>query len=292
MLNAPALIVRHRPKTLVTGVLLACLMAIAAIAASIRLYLADAALAIVLAPQIFTLVTAGLLKLAYDRWATSLVCLRVSAEGLVLPGLSARRIPWIDVHSVRCISCTPTPEHATMPRQYLLLEADVPAVSRSQPGLLWWRTQQLVLDVSELDTSKDVILEAMYRYNPAAIADAEVARAQTAAPKSNVVRPRLPLTETITFGAQSIRAEAASLLADCRQLWSAAVAARRRLARQVRREARLIMLGAVIVQRTTASYAQRLALILRDLTMTNLARGHRTVRVAAVGIRHRFVRSV
>ena len=295
MLNAPALIVRHRPKTLVIGVLLACLMAIASIAVSIGFHLADAALAIVLAPQIFTFITAGLLKLAYDRWATSLVCLRVSAEGLVLPGLSARRIPWIDVHSVRCISCTPTPEHATTPRQYLLLEADVPAVSRSQPGLLWWRTQQLVLDVSDLDTSKDVILEAMYRYNPAAIADAEVARAQTAAlaaAKSNAAHPRLPMAEAIRFGAQCIRAEAASLLADCGQMWSTAAAAWHRLARRVRRETRLTMLGATIVQRTTASYAQRLALILRDMAMANIARGHRTVRVAAVGIRHRFVRSV
>ena len=97
MLNAPALIVRHRHQPLVIGVLLACLMAIASIAVSIGLHPADAALAIVLAPQIFTFITAGLLKLAYDRWATSLVCLRVSAEGLVLPGLSARRIPWIDV---------------------------------------------------------------------------------------------------------------------------------------------------------------------------------------------------
>jgi hypothetical protein len=295
MRNAPPLIVRHRHLPLVIGVLLACLMAIASIAVSIGLHLADAALAIVLAPQIFTLISVGLLKLAYDRWATVLVCLRVSAEGLVLPGMSTRRIPWIDVHSVRCISCTPTREHATRPRQYLLLEADVPAVSRSQPGLLWWRTQQVVFDVSELDTSKDVILEAIYRYNPAAIADAEVARAQTAAPaaaKSKGAHPRLPMVETIAFGVQSIRAKSASLLADCRPMWFAAAATWHRLARQVRREARLTMLGATIVQRTTVSHAQRLALILRDMAMENIARGHRTVREAAVVIRHRFVRSV
>ena len=164
-----------------------------------------------------------------------------------------------------------------------------------RPGLLWWRTQQLVLDVSELDTRKEVILEAMYRYNPAAVADAEVAtRANCGASsaQTHAARPRLPMAETITFGAQCIRAEAASLLADCRQMWSAAVAAWHRLAPRVRREARLVMLGAAIVQRTTARYAQQLALILRDMATANLARGHRGVRVAAVVIRHRFVRSV
>ena len=292
MLNAPALIVRHRRMTLVIGVRLACLMAIASIGVSIQLHLADAALAIVLAPQIFSLIAVGLLKLAYDRWATSTVCLCISAEGLVLPGMSARRIPWIDVRSVRCISSIPTPEHATRPRQYLLLDADVPAVSRSRPGLLWWRAQMLVLDVGELDTHKDVILEAFYRYNPAAVADAEVGRAQPAAAKTHAARPRLPMTETLRFGAQCIRAEAASLLAGCGELRSAAVAAWHRLAPRVRREARLVVLGAAIVQRTTASYAQGLALTLRDMMMTNLARGHRGVRVVAVVIRHRFVGSL
>jgi len=278
--------------TLVIGILLACLMAIASIAVSIQLHHADAALAVVLAPQIFFLIAVAFLKLAYDRWAISTVCLCISADGLLLPGMSTRRIPWIDVRSVRCISSTPTPEHATRPRQYLLLEADVPAVSRNRPGLLWWRTQLVVFDVSQLDTSKDVILEAFYRYHPAAVADAEVARAQTAGAKSNAERPRLPMAETIRFGAQCIRANTASLLADCREMWSAVAAAWHRLVPHVRREARLVMLGAAIVQRTTASYAQRLALTLRDMTMTNLARGHRGVRVAAAVIRHRFVRSV
>ena len=168
----------------------------------------------------------------------------------------------------------------------------MPAVSRNRPGLLWWRAQVLVLDVSQLDTRKDVILEAVYRYNPAAVADAEVGRAQTAAAKTHAARLHLPMIETLRFGAQCIRAEVASLLADCVELRSAAVAAWHRLAPHVRREARLVMLGAAIVQRTTASYAQRLAATLRDMTMTNLARGHRGVRVAAVVIRHRFVRSV
>jgi hypothetical protein len=294
MLNAPALIVRHRRSTLVIGVLLACLMAIASIGVSIELYRSEAALAVVLAPQVFVLIAAGMLKLAYDRWATSLVCLRVSPEGLSLPGMAARRIPWMDVRSVRCIACRPTPEHASRPRQYLLFEVNMPTVSRTgRPGFLWWRAQLLVLDVSELDTSKDVILEAVYRYHPAAVADAEVGRAQpAAAAKSNVARLHLPMPETLRFGAQCIRVEAASLIADCRELWSAAVATWHRLAPQVRREMRLLMLGAAIVQRTTASYAQWLALTLRDMAMANLARGHRGVRVAAVVIRHRFVRSV
>lgn len=291
MLNAPELVVRHRRVTLVIGVLLACLMAIASIAVSIELYLADAALAIVLAPQIFFLIAVGFLKLAYDAWATSTVCLCISAEGLSLPGMTTRRIPWIDVRSLRCISSTPTPEHATRPQQYLLLEADVPAVSRNRPGFLWWRTQLLVLDVSLLDTRKDVILEAVYRYNPAAVAAVDVGRAQTAS-TSDAARLHLPMIETLRFGVQCIRAEAAALLADCNEMWSATVVAWHRLAPQVRREARLVMLGAAIVQRTATYHVQRLALMLRDMTMTHLARGHRTARVAAVVIRHRFVRSV
>jgi len=291
MRKAPALIVRHRRMTLVIGVLLACLMVIAAICVSIGLYLADATLAIVLVPQIFVLIAVGLLKLAYDRWATSTVCLCVSADGLLLPGMSTRRIPWIDVRSVRCISSTPTPEHATKPRHYLLLEADVPAVSRSQPGLLWWRAQQLVFDVSQLDASRDAILEAFYRFHPAAVADAEVASAQTAAAKSDGERPRLPMAATIRLCAQHIRAKSAPLLA-AQDMWSDAVVTWHRLALQVRREAQLVMLGAAIVRRTTVSYAQRLVRIARDVTLTNLARGQRSARVAAVAVRHRFVRSV
>ena len=287
---APALIVRHRRSTLVIGVLLACLMAIVSIGVSIELYRAEAALAIVLAPQIFVLAAAGLLKLAYDRWATSLVCLRVAREGLSLPGLAARRIPWTDVRSVRCIACRPTPEHAGRPRQYLLFEVNMPTLSRiGQPGFLWWRAQLLVLDVSELDTSKDVILESVYRYHPAAVADAEVGRAKAARPAA--ARLHLPMIETFRFGAQCIRAEAAALRADCGELWSAAVATWRRIAPHLRREARLLMLGAAIVQRSAASHAQWLALTLRDMTMTHLARGQRSVRVAAVSIRHRFIRS-
>jgi hypothetical protein len=293
MLDAPALIVRHRRYTLVVGILLTCLMAIASIALSIEFHRADAALAIVLAPQVFLVIAAALLKLAYHRWATSLVCLRVSAEGLWLPGMSARRIPWADVRSVRCIECRPTPEHAARPRQYLLFEVNMPTISRiGRPGFLWWRAQELVLDVGELDTSKDAILEAVYLYYPAAVADAKVARRQPAVSKSEGVRLRLPIPATVRFCAACVRVEAASLLADCRKMWSAASAAWHRLAPLVRREARLVMLGAAIAHRVTVYHAQCLAAMLRDMTMTNLARGHRTVRVAAVVIRHRFVRSV
>jgi hypothetical protein len=293
MNKAPVLIVRHRRSTLVIGVLLACLMAIASIAVSIELYRAEASLAIALAPQIFVLIAAGMLKLAYDRWATSLMCLRVSADGLWLPGMAARRIPWTDVRSVRCIACRPTIEHVTRPRQYLLFEVNMPTVSRvGQPGFLWWRAQLLVLDVNELDTAKDVILDAVYRCHPAAVADADVGRTQIAAAKSRAVRLHLPMADTFRFGAQCIRAEAATLLADCRDMFAAAVATWHRLAPHVRREMRLLQIGAAILQRSAAAHAQQLAQTLRDMTLTNLARGHRTVRVAAVVIRHRFVRSV
>jgi hypothetical protein len=292
MLNAPALIVRHRRYTLVIGILLTCLMAVASIALSLALHRAGAALAVFLAPLIFVLMAAGLLRLAYDRWSKSLVSLRVAAEGLSLPGLSARRIPWTDVRSVRCIDCRPTAEHGGRTRQYLLFEVNMPTISRiGRPGFLWWRAQELVLDVGELDTSKDVILEAVYRFYPAAVADAEVGRKPVEANKSQGVRLRLPIPAAIRFCAQCIRAEAASLLADCKVMWSAAAAAWHRLAPKVRREARLVMLGAAIAQRITIHHAQSLAAMLRDVAMPHLERGHRTVRVAAIVIRHRLVRS-
>ena len=211
-----------------------------------------------------------MIKLAYDRWATSLVCLRVSAEGLSLPGMAARRIPWTDVRSVRGISCSPTPEHAMTPRQYLLFEVGRAGGQPSaSPGSLWWRAHLFVLDVSELDTRKDVILDAVYRYNPAAVADADVARAQTAAPAAPNPMPRARACRwprRSAFGAQCIRAEAAALLADCSEMWPAAVAAWHRLAPRVRREARTALGAAIALQRSTAAHAQQLAQTLRDMT--------------------------
>jgi hypothetical protein len=245
----------------------------------------------VLAPQIFVLIAAGLLKLAYQRWATSLVCLRVSRDGLSLPGIAARRIPWADVRSVRSVACTPTPDHTSQPRQYLLFEVNMPTVSRvGQPAFLWWRAQLLVLDVRDLDVGKDAILDAVYRYHPAAVADAEVGRT-FAASRSAVARVQVPGIESLRFAAQCIRAETVSLLADCGELRAAAVAAWHRAAPHVRREVRLLMLGAAILRRSAAVHVQWLTLTLRDMATANIARGHRTVRVAAVVIRHRFVRS-
>ena len=137
MNHAPALIVRHRRFTLVIGVLLACLMAVAAMGVSIELHRAHAALALVLVPQIFVLVAAGMIKLAYDRWATSLVCLSVSAEGLSLPGVATRPIPWTAVRSVRGICCNPTPEHAITPRHYMLFDVETPAnFGIDRPGIV------------------------------------------------------------------------------------------------------------------------------------------------------------
>ena len=111
MLKAPALIVRHRRFTLVVGVLLACLMAIASIGVSIELYRADAATVLVLAPQVFVLIAAGLLKLAYDRWATSLVCLSHIGRGAV----AARHV------------CAPHPVDSRQERAQHLLQPDARA---------------------------------------------------------------------------------------------------------------------------------------------------------------------
>ena len=52
------------------------------------LFRAHAAIALVLVPQIFVLIAAGMLRFAYDRWATWLVCLSVSVAGLSLPGVT------------------------------------------------------------------------------------------------------------------------------------------------------------------------------------------------------------
>ena len=203
MNHAPALIVRHRRFTLVIGVLLACLMAIAAMGVSIELHRAHAALALVLAPQIFVLVAAAMIKLAYDRWATSLVCLSISAEGLALPGIATRPIPWTAIRAVRGICCNPTPEHAITPRHYLLFDVETPAnFGIDRPGIVRRHVAPLpagaplvTLDISELDTSKEAILDAVRRFHPAAVADAEARRSNHPAAGANYGSIRIPSIE-------------------------------------------------------------------------------------------------
>jgi hypothetical protein len=177
MQNSPALIVRHRPSTLLIGILLACAMAIAAIGVSIELHQAEAAFSLVLAPLVFVLIAAGMLRLAYERWATSMVCLAASAEGLSLPGTSARLIPWNAVRSVRNICCSLTAEYAAKPRQYLLFEIEAaPARGIGRSATVQSYAPLVVLDVSEVDTSKDVILDAVRRFRSVAVANTNLGR--------------------------------------------------------------------------------------------------------------------
>ena len=271
MLNAPALIVRRRSPTLVIGVLLTCLMAIAAIGVSLELFRAHAAIALVLVPQIFVLIAAGMLRLAYDRWATSLVCLSVSVAGLSLPGVTRRPIPWTGLRRVRCICSNPTPEHAATPRYYLLFDVETPAVRGSGPSVIVRRHARLVvLDVSELDTSKDVILGTLRRYYPAAV-DPDLLTWQ---------------------GSQEVRFQPASRPARADEIWIAILARWHRRATRFRIRTQVLVNAAVALQRTTLTHLQRSTLQLRDTTVTSLARGQRMVRVTAIGVRYRFVRSL
>ena len=300
MNHAPALIVRHRRFTLVIGALLACLMAIAAVGVSIELHRAHAGLTLVLLPQMFVLVAAGMIKLAYDRWATSLVCLSVSEEGLSLPGVATRPIPWTAVRSVRGICCNPTPDHAITPRHYMLFEVETPAVfGIDRPGIVRRHVAPLpagaplvTLDISELDTSKEAILDAVRRFHPAAVADADARRSNHPAAGANDGSIRFPTVEEITDGAQRLYNGATALLARRGEVWPAAVAEWQRLAPRARREARSLMVAAVALQRSTAVHVRQRALRWRDTTAAHLVRGQQIMLAAALGIRHRFDRSV
>ena len=300
MNHAPALIVRHRRFTLVIGVLLACLMAIAAMGVSIELHRAHAELALVLLPQIFVLVASGMIKLAYDRWATSLVCLSISAEGLALPGIATRPIPWTVIRSVRGICCNPTPEHAITPRHYMLFDVETPALfGIDRPGIVRRHEAPLpagaplvTLDISELDTSKEAILDAVRRFHPAAVADADARRSNHPAAGANDVSIRFPSVQEITVGAQRLSDGATALLARRNEVWPAAVAEWNRLAPRARNETRRLMVAAVALQRTTVAQVQLRALTLRDVAAAHLARGQQVVHAAALGLRHRFDRSV
>jgi hypothetical protein len=130
-----------------------------------------------------------------------------------------------------------------------------------------------VLDVSEIDTGKDVILDAVRRFRAAAVADADLVREIRRVGSPAGVRIGLSSLELAWLGARRLCVGAtplASLLGDAHTL-IAAVAA---------------------LQRTTVAYLQQYARTLRDTAMTRFARGHRFVRVTAIGVRHRLVRSL
>jgi hypothetical protein len=269
MQNAPTLIVRHRRSTLVIGILLACAMAIAAIGVSIELQQAEAAISLVLAPLVFVAIAAGMLRLAYERWATSMVCLAASHEGLSLPGTSARLIPWSAVRSVRNICCSLTAEYAAEPRQYLLFEIEAaPArgIGRSYAPLV-------VLDVSDVDTSKDVILEAVRRFRSASAVNANLGRTMRPA-QAAAARIGLSPLELAWLGARRLSVGAAPLAAS------------------VLADARTLVAAASALQRTMIAHLQHHARALRCIAMTRYARGQRFVRVTAIGVRHRLVRSL
>jgi hypothetical protein len=275
MHNAPILIVRHRRSTLVVGILLACVMAVAAIGVSIELHWAEAAFALVLAPLVFVLVAVGMLRLAYERWATSLVCLSVSAEGLSLPGTASGPIPWRAVRSVRGICCSLTSEYAATPSQYLLFEIDAPTGSSiGRSATLRSDSPLVVLDVSAIDTSKDVILDAVRRYRPAAVADIDLGQEIRPAAVPAAGRVGLSPLELAWLGARRLSVGAAPLAAS------------------VLSDARTLIAAAAALQRTTIARLQQYARALRYIAMTRFARGHRLVRVTAIGVRHRLVRSL
>jgi hypothetical protein len=275
MQNSPALIVRHRRSTLLIGILLACAMAIAAIGVSIELHQAEAAFSLVLAPLVFVLIAAGMLRLAYERWATSMVCLAASAEGLSLPGTSARLIPWNAVRSVRNICCSLTAEYAAEPRQYLLFEIEAaPARGIGRSATVQSYAPLVVLDVSEVDTSKDVILDAVRRFRSVAVANTNLGRETRPANVPAAARLGLSPLELAWLGARRLSVGAAPLAAS------------------VLSDARTLIAAAAALQRTIVARLQQHARALRYIAMTRFAHGHRFVRVTAIGVRHRLVRSL
>jgi hypothetical protein len=297
MTNAPALIVHYRRFTLVIALLLAAQLVVAGVGISIELHKTQAGVALMLSPQILVLFAAYLAKTACDRWATSAVCLTVSAEGLMLPGLTERPIPWTAVKSVRGVCCSPAPERAATPRHYVLFDVEAPeSFGVARRGAVQKLTSPvpagvppLALDLSELDAGKEAIVDAVRRFHPQAVADAE-AHPIDAAAVANDASLRFPSAQELRVGAGRLRADIAAGFARRREIWPAAVEEWHRSAPRLRAGALALIATATDVQRTAVTSARRQALSLRERAAAHVARALDTVRNATLGIRHRIVR--
>ena len=298
MTNAPALIVHYRRFTLVIALLLAGQLVIAAVGISIELHKTQAGVALMLSPQILVLFAAYLAKTACDRWATSAVCLTVSAEGLMLPGLTERPIPWTAVKSVRGICCSPAPEQAATPRHYVLFDVEAPesfgvvrrGVVQKLTSPLPSGAPPLAIDLSELDAGKEAIVEAVRRFHPQAVSDAE-AHPTGAAAFANDASIRFPSVQQLRLGFGRMRADIARGLDRRGEILPAVIEAWRRSEPRLRAGALALMAAAADAQRTAIATARLRALSIREQAAASLVRRLDGVRTAVLGIRHRGSRA-
>jgi hypothetical protein len=292
MTNAPALIVHYRRFTLVIALLLACQLVIAAVGISIELHKTQAGVALMLSPQILVLFAAYLAKTACDRWATSAVCLTVSAEGLMLPGLTQRPIPWTAVKSVRGICCSPAPEQAATPRHYVLFDVEAPeSFGVARRGAVQHLTSPLpsgapplAIDLSELDAGKEAIVEAVRRFRPEAVVDADPERPGALAAGANDASLRFPSPQELRLGFGRMRADVARGFGRRDEVLPAVVDAWRRSEPRLRAGAQTLIAAAVEMQRSSVASARDLSLSLKDLTAATVATGMENLRSVGRGI--------
>ena len=288
MTNSPALIVHYRRFTLVITLLLACQLLVASIGVSIELHKTQAGVALMLSPQILVLFAAYLAKTACDRWSSSAICLTVSAEGLMLPGLTERPIPWTAVKSVRGVCCSPAPEQAATPRHYVLFDVDAPQSFGVPPRTAVHNltapvplgVPPLALDLSELDTGKEAIVEAVRRFHPQAVADAVAPRSGSSAASANDASIRFPSPQEIRVGFGRMRADVARGFGRRDEVLPAVVDAWRLSEPRLR----ALIAAAVDMQRSTVAGAQDMSLSLRDLAAANVARRMENLRSVGRGI--------
>lgn len=290
MTNEPALIVRHSRFTLVIVVLLAALIAIAAIGITIELYHAQAAIALMLLPQIATLLAAYLAKMAWDRWAASSASLTVSAEGMTLPGVTMRPIPWTAVRSVRAVCSSPDPQHGAARRHYVFFDVDAPeSFGVEQLGAMGWLAAPvppgaplLTLDLSELDTGRDAILGAVHRFHPAAVDAAPAAGASLAAD----VSLRFPTWREVTVAAHRLRIESATLAARRGEVAPAIT----RLARKGRTEAAALAKEIGAIHRNMVADARSYLQAKGEQVADHAGRALTMARATVLGVWHRVER--
>ena len=297
MTNAPALVVRHRRFTLVVALMLSAALATAAVGVSMELHAAGAGIGPILAPLVLVLLAGCLAKNAYDRWAGSNVRLTVSAEGLTLPGIVVRPIPWPAVRAVRGLCCNPTPDYAATPRQYVLFEVEEPegfgacrrGRLRTLAAPLPAGAPPITLDLSELDADQETVLAAVHRFHPAAVAG-DALRDGEAFALANEASLAFASFDEVGRAAGRARATTAALLGRRVEFGPAVTVAGRDAARRIHAASRALCSAAATFYCDVDATAHRWIRSIHQWAETRSAATTETLRRTLTVIRHRLVR--
>lgn len=293
MTNSPALIVRHARFTPAVTMLLAVVLAVAAIGLSVELHKAGVGIALVLAPQVLVLLAAYLAKVAADRWRHTAVRLAVSAEGLTMPGITDRPIPWTAVTQLRVVCCSPVPEQGVAPRHYLFLAVEAPDSFGVRSRNILQRfsaplpvdAPPITLDLTELDAGREAVLSAVHRFVPGAIGDA-----QPGAWANDASIP-VPTVAELHLAARRTGAVISALAARRGEFQAAALNMGKSWALHAKIEGLALIAAAGTLQRRTAAEMRSRLSSWHDQVAAIAARTHTTVRNATFDLRHRLKRN-